>query len=55
MGVEDIRLYGLNIMAFSLSLTAIEPILKIILLMLSIGYTIIKIHSHFENKIKNKK
>ena len=54
MDTTDIKLYGLNAAAFSLSLTNLEPILKIILLILSIGYTAIRIYSHLENKTKDK-
>jgi len=54
MGYTDIKLYALNSMALFISLTDLEPILKIVLLMLSIGYTAIRIYSHFEDKNKNK-
>jgi len=54
MGATDIKLYGLNAVALSLSMTNLEPTLKIILLILSIGYTAIRIYSHFEDKNKNK-
>jgi len=52
MGYTDIKLYALNSMALFISLTDLEPILKIVLLMLSIGYTAIRIYSHFEDKTK---
>lgn len=52
MDVTDIKLYALNTVALSLSMTNIEPALKIILLILSIGYTAIRIYSHFEDKTK---
>ena len=54
MGATDIKLYGLNAVSLSLSMTNLEPALKIILLILSIGYTAIRIYSHFEDKNKNK-
>lgn len=54
MGTTDIKLYGLNVAALSLSMTNLEPALKIILLILSIGYTAIRIYSYFEDKTKNK-
>jgi len=54
MEMTDIKLYALNVLAFSITLTSIEPILKIVLLVLSIGYTAIRIYSHFEDKNKNK-
>jgi len=40
--MEDWKLYTINTTAFALSLTQIEITLKIILLVLSIGYTIHK-------------
>ena len=54
MDTTDIKLYGLNVAALSLSMTNLEPALKIILLILSIGYTAIRIYSHFEDKKNNK-
>jgi hypothetical protein len=54
MGTTDLKLYGLNAVALSLSMTNLEPALKIILLILSIGYTAIRIYSHFEDKNKDK-
>jgi hypothetical protein len=54
MGTTDIKLYGLNAVALSLSMTNLEPALKIILLVLSIGYTAIRIYSHLANKTKDK-
>lgn len=54
MDATDIKLYALNTAALSLSMTNIEPVLKIILLILSIGYTGIRIYSHLDDKIKNK-
>ena len=40
--VGDIKLYFLNITTFALSLSDIDMILKIVLLAVSIGYTIDK-------------
>lgn len=54
MDVTDIKLYALNTVALSITMTNVEPALKIILLVLSIGYTAIRIYSHFEDKTKNK-
>ena len=43
MGVEDLKLYLLNASSFALaSLNWIEPALEILLLALTIGYTIHK-------------
>jgi len=50
MDNTDAKLYGLNLTALFASLTTIEPVLKIILLLLSIGYTVLRIHSHLKNK-----
>jgi len=52
MDSTDIKLYGLNAVALSLTMAILEPALKIILLILSIGYTAIRIYSHFEDKTK---
>jgi hypothetical protein len=49
MTVSDLKLYALNFLSFLVSMTAIEPFLKIVLLIVSIGYTInkwIQIKSH---------
>ena len=41
MGLSDLKLYCLNITSFTLSLTDwIEPVLKVLLLTVTIGYTI---------------
>jgi len=51
MGVEDVKLYLLNASSFALaSLNWIEPALEIILLSLTIGYTV-----HKWWKLKNNK
>jgi hypothetical protein len=42
MEVQDFKLYAMNIGAFALSLTELELILKIILLLTTIGYTLYK-------------
>ena len=42
MDITDLKIYGLNLTTFSLSMTDIDVILKIILLAVSIGYTIHK-------------
>jgi len=39
MSLEDIRIFFLNTTTFTLSLTNMDDILKIILLAVSIGYT----------------
>jgi hypothetical protein len=40
MGISDIRLYVANIVALGLTMTEIEISLKIILLLVTIGYTL---------------
>lgn len=42
MNLTDIKIYSLNGSAFLLSFTKVETILKIIVLSLTIGYTIQK-------------
>jgi len=37
--MNDIKVYTLNLMSFFLSFTAIDEVLKILLLLVSIGYT----------------
>jgi hypothetical protein len=55
MDNTDAKLYGLNLTALFASLTSLEPVLKIVLLLLSIGYTALRIHSHLTNKDNTKK
>lgn len=48
MGIEDLKLYVTNLITMAITMTQIEIFLKIILLMVSIGYTLAKwyeIHS----------
>jgi len=40
MGISDIRLYVANIVTLGLTMTEIEISLKIILLLVTIGYTL---------------
>ena len=40
--MQDIKLYSMNAIALSLSMTSIEVYLKVILLMVTIGYTLSK-------------
>jgi len=43
VGLQDLKLYCLNITSFTLSLTDwIEPVLKVLLLAVTIGYTVHK-------------
>jgi len=41
--MEDIKIYGLNVIALAFSVSAVNPILQAISLLLAIGYTIISI------------
>ena len=42
MNIGDVKLYALNINALSVSMTNIENYLKVLLLLVSIGYTLSK-------------
>lgn len=42
MNLSDLKLYGLNLGAFTLSLTEVELLLKVAVLLVTIGYTINK-------------
>tara|TARA_R110002074_G_C12081250_1_gene622887 strand:+ start:117 stop:290 length:174 start_codon:yes stop_codon:yes gene_type:complete len=42
MNMGDIKLYALNLTALSVSMTNIENYLKVLLLLVSIGYTLSK-------------
>jgi len=42
MNLTDLKIYGLNLSAFAISFTEVENALKILLLVVSIGYTIQK-------------
>jgi len=51
IGLDDLKLYCLNITSFTIaSMDWLEPALKIILLLVTIGYT-----AHKWWKLKNKK
>lgn len=41
--MEDLRIYGVNVIALAFSVSAINPYLQAISLLLAIGYTIISI------------
>ena len=53
MTFTDIKIYGLNTAVFLASLSKIEPFLKIMLLLVSIGYTINRWYVLDKNKEKN--
>ena len=54
MGLDDLKLYLLNASSFALaSMNWIEPALEVVLLMLTIGYTVHKwmlLHKKNDNK-----
>ena len=52
MNLNDLKIYGLNISSLAISLTDIDMVLKLTLLIVTIGYTINK--WYLMNK-KNKK
>ena len=54
MNEQDIELALLNILSFTLSFSNIEILLKIILLIVSIIYTLIKINQSLKNNKKDK-
>jgi hypothetical protein len=39
MNLNDLKLYSLNLSAFAISMTQVELVLKITVLLVSIGYT----------------
>lgn len=42
MDFQDLKIYGINIVTMAITMTQIEMILKIALLLVSIGYTLTK-------------
>lgn len=50
MDIQDLRLFVINLAALALSLTEIEMMLKITLLISSIGYTVTKWIELYKNK-----
>ena len=51
MDIQDLKLYGINIVTMAITMTQIEMILKIALLLVSIGYTLTKWYEvHNRNK-----
>jgi hypothetical protein len=52
MDVQDLKIYLMNVMALAVSFTQIEMMLKIILLVTSIGYTAQKWYEMHKNKKK---
>ena len=50
MSLTDLRIYGLNLSAFAFSLTEVETILKVVVLVVTIGYTVNKWYLMNKNK-----
>ena len=55
MGIEQLKIYGFNALAFLSTFTAIDAVLKVALMVASITYTIVKIISIVKNEIKQNK
>ena len=54
ISTDDWKMYGLNGLVMFLSFTNIEAILKIVLLLVSIVYTLMKIIELYKDKKKKK-
>lgn len=54
MGATDIKIYLVNGSAMVVSMTSLEPALKIILLLVSIGYTVSRWVTLYNEKQINK-
>jgi hypothetical protein len=54
MDLNDFKVYALSSAGFMITFSAVEDILKITLLIVSIIYTVFKIMETQENKSKNK-
>ena len=54
MNLTDFKIYGLNITTLGISFTDIDLILKIVLVLVSIGYTIHKWYLMYEKDRKHK-
>lgn len=51
MSIQDLKLYAINLATMAITMTQIEIILKIVLLLVSIGYTLTKWYeTHNRNK-----
>lgn len=51
MTIQDLKIYAINSIALAISFTEIEMMLKIVLLLVTIGYSI---HKWYEMARKNK-
>lgn len=50
MAGADIKLYAINAISLLVSMTSIEPVLKIMLLVVTIGYTVNKWYHLYKKK-----
>ena len=50
MNLTDLKIYGLNLGAFAISLTEVELLLKVTVLIVTIGYTVQKWYLMNKNK-----
>lgn len=48
--IDDLKVYGLNSGALMISFTQVENVLKILLLIISIAYTLMKMNHAIKNK-----
>ena len=55
MSLEDLKIYFFNASAFSISMTNIDVVLKLVLLIVTIGYTIQKWYIMNENRKNGKR
>lgn len=50
MDMNDVKVYAMNTATMAISFAAIESTLKLVLLLVSIGYTATKWYDHRKNK-----
>ena len=54
MNIEELKIYGINALALFSSFTALNYFLKVILLLASIVYTVVKIITILKNNFNKK-
>ena len=55
MNIGDLKMYVINLSTFAISMSQVDTILKITLLIVSIGYTLHRWYFEIQNKKNNKK
>jgi len=50
--MEDLKIYGINVIALATSMTSANPVLQTLVLLLSIIYTVIGIYKRLKNNNK---